>query len=112
MSGLATSALSIAANISLPSLARYVSRSGLLRRQAERVTADKFRQRLRIRAPSVETRAAALSGGNHTIRVDVVDGGKGGSTDTYAVTVRTPSGAVMRSLAATRLGGGNLTVKP
>ena len=62
--------------------------------------------------PATGLTVAALSGGNHTIRVDVVDGGKGGSTDTYAVTVRTPSGAVMRSLAATRLGGGNLTVKP
>lgn len=39
-------------------------------------------------------------------------GGKGGSTDTYAVTVRTPSGTVLRSLAATPLGGGNITVRP
>jgi rhamnose transport system ATP-binding protein len=56
--------LSIAANISLPSLPRYLSRAGLVRRAKERATAAHFRERLRIRAPSVETPASALSGGN------------------------------------------------
>jgi len=55
---------SIAANISLPSLPRYTSGLGLVMRGPERDTADRFRERLRIRAPSVETAAAALSGGN------------------------------------------------
>jgi rhamnose transport system ATP-binding protein len=56
--------LSIAANISLPSLPRFLSPNGLVRRTAERDAAEGFRQRLSIRAPSVETPTAALSGGN------------------------------------------------
>jgi rhamnose transport system ATP-binding protein len=56
--------LSIAANISLPSLPRFLSPGGLVRRAAERTTAESFRQRLSIRAPSVETPTAQLSGGN------------------------------------------------
>jgi rhamnose transport system ATP-binding protein len=56
--------LSIAANISLPSLSRFLSPSGLVKRAAERATAETYRQRLSIRAPTVETPAAALSGGN------------------------------------------------
>jgi rhamnose transport system ATP-binding protein len=56
--------LSIAANISLPSLPRFLSPAGLVRRSEERQTAEVFRQRLSIRAPSVETPASSLSGGN------------------------------------------------
>jgi rhamnose transport system ATP-binding protein len=56
--------LSIAANISLPSLPRFLSPNGVVRRAAERDAAEGFRQRLSIRAPSVETPTAALSGGN------------------------------------------------
>jgi rhamnose transport system ATP-binding protein len=56
--------LSIAANISLPSLPRYMNAAGLVRRQEERATADRFRERLSIRAPSVDTPASSLSGGN------------------------------------------------
>jgi rhamnose transport system ATP-binding protein len=56
--------LSITANVSLPSLPRYLSPSGMVRRAEERATAEAFRQRLSIRAPSVETPAASLSGGN------------------------------------------------
>ena len=56
--------LSITANISLPSLHRYMDRVGLVRRAQERATAQRFRDRLSIRAPSVDTPAAALSGGN------------------------------------------------
>jgi rhamnose transport system ATP-binding protein len=56
--------MSIAANISLPSLKRYLSRLGLVRTGAERVTAEAFRQRLAIRTPSVDLSVAKLSGGN------------------------------------------------
>jgi rhamnose transport system ATP-binding protein len=56
--------LSIAANISLPSLPRFLSPAGLVRRGEERETAESFRKRLSIRAPSVETPASSLSGGN------------------------------------------------
>jgi len=56
--------LSIAANISLPSLPRFLRGGGLLRRGMERDTAAAYRDRLRIRAPSVDTLASSLSGGN------------------------------------------------
>jgi len=56
--------LSITANISLPSLPRYLNAMGIVKRGAERETADRFRERLRIRAPSVDTPASSLSGGN------------------------------------------------
>ena len=56
--------LSIAANVSLPSLSRFLSPTGMVRRAAERATAEAFRQRLSIRAPSVDTPASSLSGGN------------------------------------------------
>ena len=55
--------LSIAANISLPSLPRFLNR-GLVRRAEERAVAESFRQRLSIRTPSVDTPTALLSGGN------------------------------------------------
>jgi rhamnose transport system ATP-binding protein len=56
--------LSIAANISLPSLPRFLTGAGLMRRTMEHQVADSYRDRLRIRAPSVDTPASALSGGN------------------------------------------------
>jgi rhamnose transport system ATP-binding protein len=56
--------LSIAANISLPTLARYQDRLGLIRRRAEEAAADRYRDRLRIRASSVRVPVATLSGGN------------------------------------------------
>ncbi len=56
--------LSIASNVSLPSLPRYLSPAGLVRRDEERAAAETFRERLSIRAPSVETPAGSLSGGN------------------------------------------------
>src|SRR5215203_6144951 len=56
--------LSIAANVSLPSLRRFLSPRGMVRRTEERATAEAFRQRLSIRAPSVETPTSSLSGGN------------------------------------------------
>jgi rhamnose transport system ATP-binding protein len=55
---------SISANITLPSLNRYLDRLGLIRRAMERATAMDYRERLSIRAPSVETPASSLSGGN------------------------------------------------
>jgi rhamnose transport system ATP-binding protein len=55
---------SIAANITLPSLDRYLNSLRLVRKSLERATALDFRERLSIRAPSVETPASSLSGGN------------------------------------------------
>jgi rhamnose transport system ATP-binding protein len=56
--------MSIAANISLPVLKRYLNRLGLVRTGMERATAEAFRKRLAIRTPSVELAVAKLSGGN------------------------------------------------
>src|SRR4051812_24570285 len=56
--------MSIAANITLPVLRRYLNRLGLLRTRNERATAEAFRKRLAIRTPSVELAVAKLSGGN------------------------------------------------
>jgi rhamnose transport system ATP-binding protein len=56
--------LSIAGNISLPSMRRYLDRFGLIRRRGEREAARIFKDRLRIRAPSVSSAAGTLSGGN------------------------------------------------
>jgi rhamnose transport system ATP-binding protein len=57
-------AMSVAANITLPTLPRYLSRLGLLRRRAELAVAEEFRRRLSIRTPSVRTEVGKLSGGN------------------------------------------------
>jgi len=56
--------LSIAANLSLPSLSRYTGFAGLLNGRAEAATANDYRERLRIRAASIESPAGSLSGGN------------------------------------------------
>jgi rhamnose transport system ATP-binding protein len=56
--------LSIAANVSLPSLPRFLSPGGMVRRAQEQAAAEAYRQRLSIRAPSVDTPASSLSGGN------------------------------------------------
>jgi rhamnose transport system ATP-binding protein len=56
--------MSIAANVTLPSLKRYLSRFGLVRTARERATAEAFKKRLSIRAPTVEMAVAKLSGGN------------------------------------------------
>ena len=55
--------MTIAENISLPDLAAY-SRNLLVSREAERERAERSRADLDIRAPGVEIRAGALSGGN------------------------------------------------
>jgi rhamnose transport system ATP-binding protein len=56
--------LSIAQNISLPTLRRYVNRLGIVERSAEEAAADRYRDRLKIRAASVRAPVATLSGGN------------------------------------------------
>jgi rhamnose transport system ATP-binding protein len=56
--------MSIFANITLPVLRRYLNRLGLVRTDLERRSADGFRTRLAIRAPSVDMAVAKLSGGN------------------------------------------------
>jgi rhamnose transport system ATP-binding protein len=56
--------MSISANISLPSLKRYLTRLGLVRTAEEKATAEAFRRRLAIRTPSVDLAVAKLSGGN------------------------------------------------
>ncbi len=56
--------LSIAANVTLPVLRRYLSRLGLVQRAREEAAAEGFRQRLDIRAPSPLHVVGKLSGGN------------------------------------------------
>ena len=56
--------MSIAANISLPTLREFLSALGLVKRDAELAAAERYRQRLAIRAPSVLLEAGKLSGGN------------------------------------------------
>ncbi|GAB4548032.1 MAG: sugar ABC transporter ATP-binding protein [Anaerolineae bacterium] len=56
--------MSIAANISLPMLRRYLTGLGLLKQSEELATAEEFRERLAIRAPSVRVSVDKLSGGN------------------------------------------------
>jgi rhamnose transport system ATP-binding protein len=55
---------SVAANISLPGLRRFLSRWGLVDRTAERRAAEVYRERLSIRTPSLITPVGDLSGGN------------------------------------------------
>jgi rhamnose transport system ATP-binding protein len=55
---------SLTANITLATLDRYVTRLRLVDSSAERAVADRFRRRLSIRAPSLETPVERLSGGN------------------------------------------------
>jgi rhamnose transport system ATP-binding protein len=55
---------SVAANITLPGLHRFLSRWRLIDRTAERRAADVYRQRLRIVSPSLLTPVGQLSGGN------------------------------------------------
>ncbi|HFE67677.1 MAG TPA: sugar ABC transporter ATP-binding protein [Chloroflexi bacterium] len=59
-----TMPMSVTANITLPTLKNYLSSLGLVKRGKERETAVTFQQRLAIRAPSVDTAVANLSGGN------------------------------------------------
>jgi len=59
-----TMPMSIASNISLPMLRRYLTRLGLLKQREEISTAEEFRQKLSIRTPSVKVEVDKLSGGN------------------------------------------------
>jgi rhamnose transport system ATP-binding protein len=59
-----TMPMSISSNISLPVLSHYLSRFGLIQRDAEDATAEQFRERLSIRTPSVSHPVGMLSGGN------------------------------------------------
>ena len=56
--------LPIRSNISLATLATYLSPLGLIDRARERTTAMAYRERLNIRAPDVEMAVGVLSGGN------------------------------------------------
>ncbi len=56
--------MSVASNISLPMLPRYLNGLGLLKRRDEAATARKFRDRLSIRTPSIMSPVERLSGGN------------------------------------------------
>ncbi|NPV86215.1 MAG: sugar ABC transporter ATP-binding protein [Anaerolineae bacterium] len=59
-----TMPMSIASNISLPMLPRYMNVLGLIRRHEEIAAAEEFRRRLMIRAESVNVPVERLSGGN------------------------------------------------
>jgi rhamnose transport system ATP-binding protein len=59
-----TMPMSIATNITLPMLRKYLSRLGLVQQGAEAATAEQYRQRLSIRTPSVHEQVGRLSGGN------------------------------------------------
>jgi rhamnose transport system ATP-binding protein len=56
--------LSIAGNISLPTLRRYATQLGLIDFAREAQTANDFRARLTIRSESIAAQAGKLSGGN------------------------------------------------
>lgn len=56
--------MSIAANITLPVLQKYLGRLGVVDRKREIETAERYRQQLNIRTESVQTPASKLSGGN------------------------------------------------
>jgi len=55
---------SVTANITLPRIAAFRGRFGLVDRDAERATAASFRDRLNIRTTSLDTPVGNLSGGN------------------------------------------------
>ena len=59
-----TMPMQIVSNISLPMLRRYLTRLGLVKQSSEIATAERFRERLSIRAPSVRVEVEKLSGGN------------------------------------------------
>jgi len=56
--------MSVASNITLPMIRRYLTSLGLIDRRRENATAEQFRTRLSIRTPSVQTPVEKLSGGN------------------------------------------------
>jgi rhamnose transport system ATP-binding protein len=56
--------LSITSNITLPALKRYLGSFGLIRTEMEKLTAEEFKKRLQIKAPSLMHEVGKLSGGN------------------------------------------------
>ena len=56
--------MSVTSNITLPSLSRYLSRFGVIKREKEKKTANEFKNRLQIKTPSLEQEVSKLSGGN------------------------------------------------
>jgi len=56
--------MTIAANISLPTLKRYLNRLGIVDKRKEDATAEMYRERFSIRTQSVRLSASKLSGGN------------------------------------------------
>jgi phospholipase C len=64
--------------------------------------------------PETGLAVAGLGGGNFSYRVDVVDGASTGTSDTYAITVYTPTGALYHQAGTPQrqlpLGGGNVVV--
>jgi rhamnose transport system ATP-binding protein len=59
-----TMPMSVASNISLPMLHKYLTGLGLIKQREEFTTAEEYRQRLSIRVPSVKVEVGTLSGGN------------------------------------------------
>jgi len=59
-----TMPMSIASNITLPTLKKYLNRLGLLRKSEENSIAQQFKERLNIYTPSIHLEAGKLSGGN------------------------------------------------
>jgi rhamnose transport system ATP-binding protein len=57
-------AMPIYANVSLPSLKKFLRRFGLIDRKAENDMAETYRAQLSIKSPDVETDVGKLSGGN------------------------------------------------
>jgi rhamnose transport system ATP-binding protein len=57
-------AMPISANMSLPSLGKFLKALGLIDRDAELATAEHYRDRLNIRSPDVIIEVGKLSGGN------------------------------------------------
>lgn len=56
--------MSIASNITLPTLKKYLTKLGLIRQSQEAATAEEYRKKLELRAPSVFSAVENLSGGN------------------------------------------------
>jgi rhamnose transport system ATP-binding protein len=59
-----TMPMSIASNITLPTLKKYLTKLGLIRQTEEVATAEEYRKKLELRAPSVSSAVENLSGGN------------------------------------------------
>ena len=56
--------MSVVTNISLPMLEAYTTPLGLIKRNEENAAAERFRERLTIRTPSIHSEVGNLSGGN------------------------------------------------